>query len=88
MGLRYKLLSSGRRQVVNFVLPGSFLDSQTGVMGEMEHSVEATTPMVLRVFDRSKLRNFFKTAPERAFDLTLLSATDEHFMEEAFASIG
>lgn len=49
MGLRYKLLSSGRRQVVNFVLPGSFLDSQTGVMGEMEHSEEATTPMVLRV---------------------------------------
>ena len=88
MGLRYKLLPNGRRQVVNFVLPGSFLGLQAGVMGEMKHSVEATTPMVLCVFDRSELWNLFKTEPERAFDLTWLSAMDEHFLGEALTSIG
>ncbi|MEX3016147.1 Crp/Fnr family transcriptional regulator [Gymnodinialimonas hymeniacidonis] len=88
MGLRYKLLPNGRRQVVNFALPGGFLGLQAGVMGEMKHSVEATTPMVLCVFDRAELWNLFKTEPERAFDLTWLSAMDEHFLGEALASVG
>ncbi len=88
MGLRYKLLPNGRRQVVNFVLPGSFLGLQAGVMGEMKHSVEATTPMVLCVFDRSELWNLYKSEPERAFDLTWLAAMEEHFLGEALTSIG
>ncbi len=55
MGIRYKLLPNGNRQVVNFVLPGDFIGLQAGVMGEMQHSVQATTPMVLCVFDRAEL---------------------------------
>lgn len=88
MGLRYKLLPDGRRQVVNFVLPGSFLGLQAGVMREMKHSVEATTPMVLCVFDRAELWNLVKSEPERAFDLTWLAAMEEHFLGEALTSIG
>ena len=88
MGLRYKLLPNGRRQVVNFVLPGDFVGLQAGVMGEMKHSVEATTPMVLCVFDRSNLWTLFKHQPQRAFDLTWLASIQEHFLGEALASIG
>ncbi|GIT92036.1 Crp/Fnr family transcriptional regulator [Jannaschia pagri] len=88
MGVRYKLLPNGRRQVVNFVLPGDFVGLQAGVMGEMKHSVEATTPMVLCVFDRSELWTLFKTQPERAFDLTWAAAMEEHFLGEALTSIG
>lgn len=88
MGLRYKLLPNGRRQVVNFVFPGSFLGLQAGVMGEMKHTVEATTPMVLCVFDRSELWQLFKSEPERAFDLTWIAAMEEHFLGEALTSIG
>lgn len=88
MGLRYKLLPNGRRQVVNFVLPGDFIGLQAGVMGEMKHSVEATTTMALCVFDRSELWNLYKTEPERGFDLTWLAAMDEHFLGEALTSIG
>ena len=88
MGLRYKLLPNGRRQVVNFVMPGDFVGLQAGVMGEMKHSVEATTPMVLCVFDRSNLWTLFKNQPERAFDLTWLASIQEHFLGEALASVG
>ena len=88
MGTRYKILPNGRRQVVNFVLPGDFIGLQAGVMGEMKHSVEATTPMVLCVFDRKELFNLYKSQPSRAFDLTWAAAVEEHFLGEALTSVG
>lgn len=88
LGLRYKLLPNGRRQVINFVFPGDFLGLQAGVMNEMTHSVEATTPMRLCVFDRSELWTVFRNHPERAFDLTWLAALEEQFLGEAVTSIG
>ncbi|SHF75624.1 cAMP-binding domain of CRP or a regulatory subunit of cAMP-dependent protein kinases [Litoreibacter ascidiaceicola] len=88
MGVRYKTLQNGNRQVINLVFPGDFIGLQAGVMGEMGHSVEATTPMTLCVFDRSEFWNFFRTHPDRAFDLTWLAAVEEHFLGEAMASMG
>ncbi|MFZ3583255.1 Crp/Fnr family transcriptional regulator [Loktanella sp. DJP18] len=88
MGLRYKTTLDGGRQIVNFVFPGDFIGLQAGVMGEMAHSVEASSKMTLCVFNRSELWNFFKFYPERAFDITWLAAVEEHFLGEALTSIG
>lgn len=88
MGLRYKLLSNGKRHVVNLVFPGDFIGLQAGVMGEMGHSVEATTKMTLCVFDRSAVWTLFKERPERAFSLTWLAAVEEHFLGEAVSTLG
>jgi len=88
MGVRYKLLESGQRQVVNFVFPGDFLGLQAGVMGEMGHSVESSTSMTLCVFDRKSLWRLFREQPERAFDLTWLAASEEHFLGEGLLTIG
>lgn len=87
-GLRYKCLSNGTRQVLNFVFPGDFLGLQAGVMKEMRHSVEATTEMVLCVFDRKEFYSFFRQNPERAYDITWIAATEEHFLGEALATVG
>ena len=88
MGLRYKFLVDGQRQVVNLVMPGDFVGLQAGVMGEMGHSVEATTKMVLCVFDRRAFWQFFRDNPERAFSLTWLAAVEEHFLGDALTTIG
>jgi CRP-like cAMP-binding protein len=88
MGLRYKTLENGDRQVVGFILPGDFIGLQSGVMGEMEHSVEATTRMTLCVFNRSELWNLFKNQPQRAFDLTHLAASEEYVLGEMLAAVG
>lgn len=88
LGLRYKLLDDGRRQVVNFVFPGDFIGLQAGVMGEMQHTVEATTNMTLCVFSRSELWSLFKDQPARAYDLTWVAAQEEHFMGETLATVG
>ncbi|WP_342076971.1 Crp/Fnr family transcriptional regulator [Yoonia sp. SS1-5] len=88
MGLRYKLLPNGARQVVSLIFPGDFIGLQAGIMGEMGHSVEATTKMTLCVFDRTALWSFFKERPERAFSLTWLAAVEEHFLGEALSTLG
>lgn len=88
MGLRYKTLESGDRQVINFVMPGDFIGLQAGVMREMQHSVEATSDMVLCVFDRKRLWELFRDQPGRAFDLTWLGAVEEHFLGESLAILG
>lgn len=88
MGLRYKTLESGERQVVNFIFPGDFLGLQAGVMGEMQHSAEASTQMKLCVFDRTSLWRLFQTEPSRAYDITWLAAMEEHFLGESLATIG
>lgn len=88
MGIRDKTLENGNRQVISFVFPGDFIGLQAGIMGEMGHSVEARTHMRLCVFNRSEFWNFFKSHPERAFDITWLAAIEEHFMGEVLATIG
>jgi CRP-like cAMP-binding protein len=88
MGLRYKTLATGDRQVINLVMPGDFVGLQAGVMQEMQHSVEATTDMKLCVFDRKSLWSLFRDHPERAYDLTWLAAVEEHLLGEALAVLG
>ena len=88
MGLRYKYLEDGKRQVVNMLFPGDFIGLQAAVMGEMGHSVEATSKMKLCVFNRSAIWSFFKENPERAFSITWLAAVEEHFLGDALATVG
>ena len=57
-------------------------------MGEMAHSVEASSKMTLCVFNRSEFWNFYKTHPERGFDITWLAAVEEHFLGEALTAVG
>ena len=88
IGLRYKVLEDGRRQVINFVMPGDFIGLQAGVMGEMQHSVEAASHMTLCVFNRSEFFNFLKSHPERAYDIVWLAAVEEHFLGESLTTLG
>ncbi|MEZ5779790.1 MAG: Crp/Fnr family transcriptional regulator [Paracoccaceae bacterium] len=87
MGTRYKTLENGRRPVINFVFPGDFAGLQAGVMGEMQHSVDAATRMKLCVFKREGLWDLFRSHPERAYDLTWIAAVEEHFLGETIATL-
>jgi CRP/FNR family transcriptional regulator, anaerobic regulatory protein len=88
MGTRYTTLENGRRQVINFLFPGDFIGLQAGLMGEMKHSINASTPMVLCVFKRDDLWSLFRAQPGRAYDLTWIAAVEEHFLGETIATLG
>lgn len=88
MGLRYKTLPDGSRQVINLVFPGDFIGLQAGMLGEMGHSVEASSHMTFCVFDRGDFFDFFRNSTARAFDVTWLAATEEHFLGDTLTTVG
>jgi len=85
---RYKMLDDGRRQILNFALPADLVGLQGTLMNEMEHSVEALTPLVLCVFPRAKLWDLYSRFPSLAFDITWLAAREEQLTDEHMVSLG
>lgn len=85
---RYKILEDGRRQILNYVVPGDMVGLQGAVMAEMQHSVEALTPVTLCVFERKRLFQLFEKHSGLAFDLTWLAAREESILDEHLLSVG
>lgn len=85
---RYKTLEDGRRQILNYMLPGDLLGLQGSVIGDMEHSVEALSPVVLCVFRRDKLDELFRNHPGLGFDIAWLASREERMLDEHLLSIG
>jgi CRP/FNR family transcriptional regulator len=85
---RYKMLDDGRRQILNHALPADMIGLQGALMREMEHSVEALTPLVLCVFPRQKLWDLYARFPSLAFDITWLAAREEQIIDEHLVSLG
>lgn len=87
-GFRYKLMADGRRQIVNYVLPGDLVGLQGTLLGEMQHSVETLSPMVLCVFERGELMSLYREHPDLAYDVTWLASREECMLDENLLSVG
>lgn len=86
--LKYKTLEDGRRQILNFALPGDFLGLQTSVFDTMGHSVETLTDAVLCTFPREKLWTLFEHHAGLAFDVTWLASREEAILGEYLLTVG
>lgn len=51
---RYKTLEDGRRQIVNFVLPGESCDAYSYLLSMMDHSIATHTPVVYAELKRAQ----------------------------------
>ncbi len=85
---RYKTLDDGRRQITSFVLPGDFIGIQGSMLGDMDHSVDTLTPVVLCSFPRNRIWELYKSCPSLAFDVTWLAARQESMLNEHLLSLG
>lgn len=85
---RYKMLEDGRRQILNYALPADLIGLQGMLMKEMEHSVEALTPLTLCVFPRAKMWELYSKLPSLAFDITWLAAREEQLIDQNLVSLG
>lgn len=85
---RYKTLPDGRRQILNYMLPGDLVGLQGSIIGEMQHSVEALSPLVLCVFQRNRLEELFRNHPGLGFDITWLAAQEERMLDDHLLSLG
>ena len=85
---RYKTLSDGRRQILNFLLPGDFIGLQQEFSDGPMHGVQAITPVSLCVFPREGLWDLFRQHPGLGYGLTWLSAREESFVDDNLLSAG
>lgn len=87
-GFRYKLMPDGRRQILNYLLPGDLVGLQGSLMGEMQHSVEALSTLRLCVFERDKLDTLYRDHPGLAYDITWIASREERMLDEILLSVG
>lgn len=85
---RSKALEDGRRQILNYALPGDLIGLQGSLLGEMQHTVEALTPLRVCVFDRNRLGEIWERFGSLAFDVTWMAAREERILDEHLLSIG
>ncbi len=85
---RYKLLPDGRRQVVNFAMPGDLVGLQGTLLGEMQHSVEALSAMTLCVFERQELMELYRAHPDLGYDVTWIASREECILDENLLAVG
>jgi CRP/FNR family transcriptional regulator, anaerobic regulatory protein len=67
--IRYRRGIGGRRHILSFVLPGDLIAAESAVLGKVEHSVMAITPVTLCVFQGCGMSELFTTHPELALAL-------------------
>lgn len=87
-GFRSRMLEDGRRQVLNYVMPGDFIGLQSTLMDDMQHSVESLSPMELCIFERSQFHTLLGASADLAFDITWIAAQEERMLDEHITSLG
>src|ERR1700722_12216129 len=85
---RYRTLPDGRRQILNFLLPGDLLGLQAAMFDAALHGIEALTDVQLCVLPRRKVWALFGEVPELAFDVTWLGSREESIVDENLTSVG
>ncbi|WP_311221946.1 MULTISPECIES: Crp/Fnr family transcriptional regulator [unclassified Acidovorax] len=85
---RYKTLSDGRRQILNFLLPGDLAGLQQQ-FGEMSlHGVDAITDCHFCVFEEDTLWGLYKEHARLGYDVTWLAAREEGMLDENLLTAG
>jgi len=85
---RFKTLPDGRRQILNFLLPGDLIGLQASMFDAARHGIEALTDVELCLLPRHKVWDLFGQMPDLAFDVTWLGAREESYVDENLLSAG
>jgi len=85
---RFKTLSDGRRQILNFLLAGDFIGVQQKMSDAAAHGVEILTDAVFCVFQRDSLWEIHRRSPTMGFNLTWLTAHEESLVDDTLLSVG
>ena len=85
---RYKTLADGRRQILNFLLPGDLIGLQQRLTESSAHGVDALTAVWLCPFQRDALWQLHREAPALGYSLTWLAAQEEALVDDQLLSVG
>ena len=85
---KYKLLDDGRRQIVNFILPGGFVGLHGNVFQVADHSVSTLTRCKISTFDPQLVTKTFAERPLLGAAIVWDNAREEAILMERLASLG
>ena len=83
-----KHMADGRRQILNFLLPGDLIGLQAAMFDAALHGIEALTDVELCVLPRRKVWALFGKKPDLTFDVTWLGSREESLVDENLTSVG
>jgi CRP-like cAMP-binding protein len=85
---RYQSLPDGRRQILNFLLPGDLVGLQASLLSAAQHGIEALTSVELCVFPRKRVWDLFVRMPSLSYELAWLGSREECLIDENLTSVG
>lgn len=86
--MRFKTLPDGRRQILNFQLPGDFVGLQQKMTDAASHGVVALTPVRVCRFPRDAVWRLHRELPSLGFDVTWLAANENALVDDNLLSVG
>ncbi len=84
----YKLLPSGKRQVVDFRLPGDFVGWRSVLFRTMDHNVEPVTAVSASEVTERELLDAFAQTPRLAAAVLWAASRDDAMVVEHLVSVG
>lgn len=84
----FKTLLDGRRQILNFLLPGDLVGVNSRILDAPDCGVEALTDLRLCVFGREQGQDLFRTMSALALNTAVLIAWQERTIDSTLLSVG
>ena len=85
---RYKILPSGLRQILAYLMPGDSCDLHIGLLAEMDHSIQTITPAAYVAIDRQEMDALLDQHPAIAKAIYIAQLVDEGTMRAWITSMG
>ena len=85
---RYKILPSGTRQIMAFLMPGDTCDLHFKLLEQMDHSIQAVTNAVVATIAGTQMRAMMQEHPNIARAMYTSQLVDEGIMRAWIVSMG
>lgn len=85
---RYKLMPSGRRQIMAILLPGDFCDLHVAILGRMDHSISTLSPCTVVDIPRTTIEDLTERHARITRAFWWATLTDEGILREWLANMG
>ncbi|WP_260600090.1 Crp/Fnr family transcriptional regulator [Sphingomonas endolithica] len=85
---RYKVLPSGTRQIMAFLMPGDACDLHIKLLEQMDHSIQAITTATVATVTRDQMHVMMRDHPNVASAMYMAQLVDEGIMRAWIVSMG
>lgn len=85
---RYKVLPSGARQIMAFLMPGDACDLHIGMLAEMDHSIQTVTGASVATISRADMDEMMASYPRIARAMYIAQLIDEGTLRAWIVSLG